>query len=1651
MKGKEWFERAGDYLGVVKQGKITSAFVVPTSVVLVILLVLPGILNVTSDTMVIYMDKDDISVTQGWNETRMVSVHFLHVEKTRWVVVGFTGVVPSSTNLFGSVMGFSWPLDRESCVFVFPVSSNITVTFATNPGMVMTLSELPPDRIINVTGNTTVRGIFYKIKYGTVFGDITGVVLNLTDTGWHYVEFSADNATSFLGMTRDGTIVRYNSSSEGVELFPPQASRIFFRNEKPTSVESYSVYISRMDMSQPVRMTYPIAIARAGDPVYAGETMSFSSLSLGENLTEEWDFGDGTNETGHTVSHVYENDGIYNVTLRVTDKNGNVSVDSIPVKVLNIPPVARIIAPGAVVEDEEFTLTAEVNDTPADVRSMSYQWFLPGGTVRYGKNISCSLNRNASSQILLVVRDDNGAIATDTKIINVVNLAPQILSIPGSVTEIINVTQCVPENGTASGGSGGDSNETGGHANGATGNVTGNGTQNGCIFENTTEEISIITVNRTEEYAVVHLVIDADDTPSDKKNLRYIWRHNNTEWGRGDIFCSFNSSGVYNWTAVVVDDNNASCSMPVQVVVENTPPIAKFTYAPRDPYQFENVSFDASLSTDPDGDPLRYVWDFGDGAGGKGMLINHTYRDDGVYNVFLYVVDPSGAVGVHEEKIKVLNHPPTAVFSTYQNACFTLRVAGKKWNSVNLTVYESDGGGNERKLGNVAIVREPGDPDKQSKTINTTLDIQKNNYFVIEYNANALGDNPVWVNVSLGGGEWYEFFVNFNVATLDENQYRYRDINSVLGMGDITFDATKSYDLDPDPGTTAPLGYFWDFGDGTTSTGSVVTHGFDTDGTYNVTLTVVDDDGASDTLSMPIEITAHKPFSVPMLKSSTSQVYQIDVFDYSVQPNKKVMFDGSEAYDMNAGETGGTLTYTWDFGDGATAAGMMCKHTYSSPGIYPVSLTVRDSEGFTDTGYIFLHVESTGGPVADAGPDRVLYKNLPATFDGSGSYDTGGQIISYIWDFGDGTTATGRVVTHTYSDTGLYAATLTVVDDQGREAYDTAMVEVINQLPIADAGEDMSVKEDEIVYLDATGSYDPDGGALTYLWDFDLTDGIQVDATGPQVSCVYREAGVYTVSLTVIDDEGGKSVDTLNVTVSNVPPSAEAEAWSSDGEFNTTPGMAVPHLIVKEDEDVFFTGTGHDTPSDLPNLTYRWVLSDGTIIDGREFFHSFTFPGIYTAVLYVKDDDFAVGKDTVVVEVKNTLPLPVMEIKTGDGESPQTIFDLRTFFEDERIVFDAGKTVDTQGDIPWLVYRWDMGDGTVLFGKTVDYSYPVSGNYTVSLTVIDDNMAASTTTRVLSILNQKPSVSLSEEKISFPNYQLTATVSDTPTDLQNLTYHWEFGDGTTSNDPYPVHTFPFSGKYNVKVTIHDGDENATAYALYNVSLDSDGDLLPDIWETTMNLDPNGSTGENGTFGDPDQDLFFNILEYKFGTDPMDNDTDDDWLTDYEEWFTYLTEPLIKDTDNDSLFDGQEVYSFFYYRNVTLDRSLYAEYHGTAVEPLVVEKTLAFHPGDYRVTIKGRVEKSETAPTLSFSVDGSPVNYTYETTACGENGEEEGGEEITYNLSFKVGYGEHTISLSSNTTTDAVYLEYMVFYRQNTNPIRPDTDLDLLKDGTEVKN
>jgi PKD repeat protein len=146
--------------------------------------------------------------------------------------------------------------------------------------------------------------------------------------------------------------------------------------------------------------------------------------------------------------------------------------------------------------------------------------------------------------------------------------------------------------------------------------------------------------------------------------------------------------------------------------------------------------------------------------------------------------------------------------------------------------------------------------------------------------------------------------------------------------------------------------------------------------------------------------------------------------------------------DTSTDNDGSIASQSWSFGDGATSTAQNPSHTYQTSGDYTVTLTVTDDGGLSDSAAQPVTVSDGTVNQPPAASFTFDCTDLDCSFDGSGSSDSDGSIVSYAWTFDDGATATGSTANHTYAAGGTYTVTLTVTDDGGLTGSQTQSVTV---------------------------------------------------------------------------------------------------------------------------------------------------------------------------------------------------------------------------------------------------------------------------------------------------------------------------------------------------------------------------------------------------------------------------------------------------------------------------------------------------------------------------------------------------------------------------------------------------------------------------------
>ncbi len=959
----------------------------------------------------------------------------------------------------------------------------------------------------------------------------------------------------------------------------------------------------------------PIANAGENQLVTASEVKFEGNASKdadGKITRYQWDFGDGTGGEGAAPTHVYSKTGTYNVKLTVTDDtNTKNNRSSTEIKVVvNEKPIADAGPDGIAAINQEINLSAGKSLDP-DGQVTRYAWDFGDGQSAEGKTVTHRYSKPGVYTAKLSVQDNTGqanAIDFDEAIITV-NASP--VAMAGS--DIV----AAPN--------------------------------------------QRISLDAKGSYDLDGKIVSYRWGFSDGKNTAETPQTSRT----------FSAPGVYSAMLTVKDNSgaaNATARDTIFIRINNAP-IAK---AGKDIFTCEKaLVFDASASSDPDGNPLSYYWNFGDGApADSGVIVIHQFAKGGTYPIILTVDDGLNlANSRHSTSITVkINQPPSANAGENRIIC------------ANEVVIFNAGNSRDPEGGLLKYNWDFGD-GTSAEGLNPTQ-IYK-----------TAGSYGVKLTVTDDSGLLCNTATDMKVIRVVESPVADGGPDlTVCANTQFQFDGTKSRDFDG-----VVNNYFWDFGDGTTGGGAKPTKAYTRAGTYRVVLTVTGDQAGDcdNTDNDEVIVTVHEApvaqftslEAAPVRQAvsfdaatSTSSGAKITAYEWdfgdgktgsgkiashayeragkfiavltikteaqtscnsaTVQKiiavnaapianagadqlagvNQTVLLDGSASKDAD----GSVTTFQWNFGDGQTASGSQVRHQFQKSGRFPVVLKVTDDTNLannsaSDTAWVTVNV----APRASITAKTQACAGEQVSFSGTNSSDADGKIASYRWDFGDGNSAEGAQATHAYSKPGLYHVTLTVDDGTATSNSKTDFTAklLVNQSPLARAGEDQIVCPGAEVTLDASASLDYDGQIKIYKWN--LGDGAEKE--GKIIKQVYQKSGTYKVRLTVFDETKtncAAQADTVVVTVNSTPVAnagADREAFVGGAH-----------------DAVLFDGTKSSDPDGDP-LTYSWDFGDGATEPGAKVFHTFVKPGKYVVRLKVNDSKGTVcsaATDEVMLEVK---------------------------------------------------------------------------------------------------------------------------------------------------------------------------------------------------------------------------------------------------------------------------------------------------------------------------------------------------------------------------------------------------------------------------------
>jgi PKD repeat protein len=925
-------------------------------------------------------------------------------------------------------------------------------------------------------------------------------------------------------------------------------------------------------------------------------------------------------------------------------------------------------------------------------------------------------------------------------------------------------------------------------------------------------------------------------------------------------------SNIGNWTVTLTGTNlHGSNTTSMVIAATLPPPVANFTQNVTTGDEPLAVQFTDESTHSPD----RWLWAFGDGQTSTEQHPVHTYVDGGSYQVSLTVSSFAGTdtltvpaavtVGhVYAEPVAAFSSPASVdkdttiqftdqstneplswswTFGDGQTA--TTRSPSHRYTTpgtyeVSLTVTNPIGTNTMAKtvtvLEKMPVVAFAGTPTVGNHPMPVQFtDKTSNNPTSWSWNfgdgQTSTDQHPTHTYTAAGA-----YTVTLTVTNARGNDDEIKTDYIRVGVPDVAFTANVTDGNKPlavqftDESTNEPTAWLWTFGDGQTSTEQHPVHTYTTAGMKTVTLKATNANGAA-TLTRTnyitvVELRPVASFTAPVSIDRYQYAYFTDQSTnnptkwewsfgdgqtyttsshYYRNPSHRYMTPGTYTVTLKVTNAIGSDTTTrnvivneippnaaftatttignapltvqftdqssndptswfWDFGDGTNGTVRNPSHTYTEPGTYSVTLTATNAAGSAAVTKTDLVAVNTPGVVMTCEP-TVGEKPLTVQF----TDESTNEPTAWLWKFGDGQTSTEQNPTHVYTNAGSYSVTLTATNEYGTTTKTfTHAVTAYEWTPVAAFTADVTSGDKPL-----TVQFTDLSTNTPTQWSWQFGDGQTSTDRNPVHT--YTDTGTYTVTLTAKNPKGQHTVIKTNyVTVEELPP---------------VTAFTVDHTYTIVGQDVQFTDQSQNNPTQ-----WVWTFGDGTTSSLKNPRHTYTDPGTYTVTLRVTNEK---GQSDLIkinyVTADIHVPIADFECNPVLGPSPLTV-----------------QFTDESEFLPYLWF-WDFGDGTTSTVQHPTHTYTVPGTYTVVLRS-SNAVGSDTITRPEIITVQLPDV----------NFTASPTLGGSPLTVKFTTdgspdwsYHWSFGDGTTSNEQNPVHvykTYQDQQFFTVSLTVAYGGE-----------------------------------------------------------------------------------------------------------------------------------------------------------------------------------------------------------------------------------------------------
>ncbi len=538
-------------------------------------------------------------------------------------------------------------------------------------------------------------------------------------------------------------------------------------------------------------------------------------------------------------------------------------------------------------------------------------------------------------------------------------------------------------------------------------------------------------------------------------------------------------------------------------------------------------------------------------------------------------------------------------------------------------------------------------------------------------------------------------------------------------------------------GSTANSGtiatWFWDFGDGNTSTQKSPVHVYTGSGNFTVTLRVTNSSGCSKTITKPAYITVASGVIASFTNTDPGACAAPSVVNFT-----------------STSSGPGPLTFAWTFGDGGNSTVLNPTHTYNANGSYSVMLAVTSPQGCTDTVYKNSLINIGNTHAGFTAPDSICV-GTTVLFSNASTPTP----VSNHWDFGNGATSTQQSPSTTYTIAGTY--TIQLVSNFGGCFDSFSKQIVVSAKPIVafDAATKVFCSAPAMVNFTNQST-----GGSNVAWDFG--DGATSTANNP--SHTYATAGAYTITLVVTNAAGCSDTLTKTAFVQIQKPQVTLNGLPRSG---CAPITIMPTATVS---------SGHTISN------YQWNFGDGAASTSATPTHTYNGTGTYTVTL-------------VYTTTTGCTDSVVMTDAVKVGTKPHASFSITPTmvcaFQPIHFTDNSTGTIDQ-----WF---WTFGDGGTSAVQNPVYQYSDTGYFNVQLVVF--NNTCPDTLQIKNAVYIKPPIAAFVIGGNCTD-KYTKTFSDRS--IGATSWYWSFGDGGTSTQQNPVHTYAGKGAYPVTLSVSNG-------------------------------------------------------------------------------------------------------------------------------------------------------------------------------------------------------------------------------------------------------